>query len=111
MANLPLSISYHTTSQAHVRARTLLGAASRVARPINGALNMSRDTVLARVELASDDAVLAEGPADLLADLANVAVGVDWRWCQYVVREVMEAERWKTGLDIDVIMATYIAFQ
>jgi hypothetical protein len=87
--------SYHNISG------RLFRAASRVARSINGPLHMSRDTILARVELASDDAVLAEWAADLLADLTDVAVGVDWRWYQYVIREVMGSERWKTGLDID----------
>jgi hypothetical protein len=38
---------------------------------------MSRDTVLAGIELRADDTVLAEGPADSLADRANSAVGVE----------------------------------
>ena len=38
---------------------------------------MARDAALAGVELAADDAVFAEGPADLLADLADGAVRVE----------------------------------
>lgn len=42
---------------------------------------MSRNAVLARVELRTDDAVLAEGAADRLADPTYSAVGVD---CSHV---------------------------
>lgn len=38
---------------------------------------MSRDTVLARIELGTDNTILAEGPADSLADGADGAVGVE----------------------------------
>jgi hypothetical protein len=38
---------------------------------------MSCDTVLTRVELRANHAVLAEGSADLLADLADGSVGVE----------------------------------
>jgi hypothetical protein len=38
---------------------------------------MSSDTVLARIELASNDTVLAEWSSDLLANLANCAIGID----------------------------------
>ena len=38
---------------------------------------MSRDTVLARIELGADNAVLAEGPANSLTDGADGAVGVE----------------------------------
>ena len=57
----------------------LLGAPSRIARPINSPLDMSCDSVLARVELASNHAVLAEWATDFLADLADCAVGVDYK--------------------------------
>jgi len=38
---------------------------------------MSRDTVLARIELGANNTVLAEGTAHSLADGANGAVGVE----------------------------------
>jgi hypothetical protein len=38
---------------------------------------MSCDAVLTRIELAADNAVLAEWSTDLFANLANCAVGVD----------------------------------
>ena len=38
---------------------------------------MSRNTVLARVELGADHAVLAEGATDSLADGADGTVGVE----------------------------------
>jgi hypothetical protein len=38
---------------------------------------MSRDAVLTRIELRSNDAVLAEGPADSLANGTNGAVRVE----------------------------------
>jgi hypothetical protein len=38
---------------------------------------VSSDTILARIELASNDAVLAEWSSDLLANLANCAIGID----------------------------------
>lgn len=39
---------------------------------------MSSDTILARIELASDNAVLAERSTDRFADLTNSAVRVDY---------------------------------
>jgi hypothetical protein len=38
---------------------------------------MSSNAILTRIELASNDTVLAEGPADSLADLADCAVWVE----------------------------------
>jgi hypothetical protein len=38
---------------------------------------MARDTVLARIELGSNDAVLAKGTTDSLADGTDGAVGVE----------------------------------
>lgn len=38
---------------------------------------MSRDTVLTRIELGANDAVLTEGPANSLANGADGAVGVE----------------------------------
>jgi hypothetical protein len=55
----------------------LLVAARRVRWPINGALNMSCNTVLARVELAANNTVLAEGATDSLTDGTDGAVGVE----------------------------------
>jgi hypothetical protein len=42
---------------------------------------VSGDTVLARVELAADDAVLAEGTTDGLANLSDGAIGVNCIYC------------------------------
>jgi hypothetical protein len=39
---------------------------------------VSRNTILTRVELASDDAILAERSTDRLTNLAYRAIGVDY---------------------------------
>jgi hypothetical protein len=50
---------------------------TRIPRPINSPLHMSRDPILARVELAANRTFFAEGPAYFLADLSDCAVGVE----------------------------------
>jgi hypothetical protein len=65
-----------TFSDAHFGDLLLQPTASRVARSINCPLDMSRNAVLARVELRSDDAVLAKGSANCLADLSNSTIRV-----------------------------------
>jgi hypothetical protein len=55
----------------------LLRAASRVTRPIDRALHVPGNTILARIELSTNYAVLAERATDGLADLANGAVRVE----------------------------------
>lgn len=55
----------------------LLRTSTRIPRPINSPLNMSRNAVFARVELASNQAILAEGAADLLANLSDGTLGVE----------------------------------
>lgn len=55
----------------------LLPASRRITRPIHRPLHMARDPVLARVELASNHPIFAQRAANLLADLADGAVGIE----------------------------------
>ena len=53
-------------------------------RPINGLFDLARNPILGRVKLRPDRAVLGEGTANLLADLADGAVG--WWISEALVR-------------------------
>jgi len=73
-----MPLGYNTIPPSTCHEFVLLRAPSWIAGSINSPLNMPCDSVLARVELASNYAVLAKWATDFLADLADCAVGVDY---------------------------------
>lgn len=73
-----MPLGYNTDFHPHdPLTSTLLARPSRIPRSINRTLNMSRNTILARIKLTSNDAVLAQRASNLLSDLTNSAVGID----------------------------------
>ena len=72
-------LGYSTGFHSHdLPASTLLARSRRVSRSINRTLNMSRNTILARIKLTSNNAVLAQRASNLLSNLADSALWVDY---------------------------------